>query len=666
MDTHLPMRATRRTTIIVVVAAALAIVVASVLFVTTVLAAPPTPTPSITSGPANPTNVTSATFAFTDSAPGATFQCALDGSAFAACTSPKSYPGPLANGTHTFSVRAQKSNAAQSAAATSSWRVDTVAPSLSTINRADADPARTGPLHWTVTFNEPVSGLTVANLDVATSGLSGGAPVTTAVAPVGSAPTPTWTATVTTSGTTAVNGTIGLNLVSTVSVNDAAGNALGAILPVAGQAYIYDTTAPVVASISRADANPAASGPLHWTVTFGEAVNGVASPSFGLATSGLTGTSPSISAVTPVGSAPASTWTVTVATSGTSTAAGTIGLNLTAIGTIRDAAGNALHASPPIAGPVYAYDTVAPAVTLTKVNGAGVTFPLSTTATVTSFAGACGRAIGDSPSVYVSITGSALQSAVVPCTTAGTWSFSTSPSLSTQGTFRATATQPDAAGNTGSSGERTVVIDRTPPAAPIFTNTPTTTTDKTQAQFGWYDTEQGVSFVCSLDGAGTSSCSSSGVEYKNLAVGNHCFAVTALDAAGNASAPSTFCWTITSSTDFLISGGALQPLYPGGPAQSLNLSISNSNSFAIRITALTATIRSQTLNGTCSTSANFTVVHNLLVSVVIPAHSTKSLSDLGVATSDRPQIRMIDTNVNQDSCRGANLQLVYSGSAVKA
>jgi hypothetical protein len=666
MDTLLPMRATRRTTIIVVVAAALAAIAASVLFVTAVLAAPPTPTPSITSGPANPTNVTTATFAFTDSAPNATFQCALDGSAPAACTSPKTYPGPLANGTHTFSVRAQKSNAGQSSAASSNWSVDTVAPSLSTINRADANPARSGPLHWTVTFNEPVSGLTIANLSVATSGLSGGAPSITAVTAVGTAPTATWTVSVATSSTTAVNGTVGLNLVSKATVKDAAGNALGGPLPVTGQAYIYDTTAPVVASISRADANPAHSGPLHWTVAFGEAVNGVTGSDFGLATSGLTGTSPSVSAVAPVGSAPASAWTITVATSGTSTAAGTIGLNLTANGTIRDAAGNPLHASLPIAGQVYAFDTIAPAVTLTKMNGATTTFPLSTTATVTSFGGSCTRAAGDSPSVYISITGSAMQSAVVPCTTAGTWSFSTSPSLSTQGTFRATATQPDAAGNTGTSGERTVVIDRTPPAAPIFTNTPDTTTDKTQAQFNWYDTEQGTRFQCSLDGAANASCSSSGVEYKNLAVGSHCFAVSALDAAGNVSAPNTFCWTITSSTDFVVTGGALQPLYPGGAAQSLNLSISNPNNFAIKVTALTATIRSETLNATCSTSVNFTVVHNLLVPAVIPAHSTKSLSDVGIAASDRPQIRMLETHVNQDSCKSVTLHLVYSGSAVKA
>ncbi|HEY5012578.1 MAG TPA: hypothetical protein VIK61_07725, partial [Acidimicrobiia bacterium] len=102
------------------------------------------------------------------------------------------------------------------------------------------------------------------------------------------------------------------------------------------------------------------------------------------------------------------------------------------------------------------------------------------------------------------------------------------------------------------------------------------------------------------------------------------------------------------------------------PPQSLNLSISNPNTFAIRVTALTPTIQPATFNLTCSTSANFSVVHGLLVAVVIPAHSTMSLSDAGVAASDRPQIRMIETHVNQDACKGATLHLSYSATAEKA
>src|SRR5207249_676219 len=69
------------------------------------------PDTSITAQPANPTTSTSASFSFTGTddvtASGSlTFQCDLDGGGFGACTSPKSYAGPLAAGSHTFQVKA--------------------------------------------------------------------------------------------------------------------------------------------------------------------------------------------------------------------------------------------------------------------------------------------------------------------------------------------------------------------------------------------------------------------------------------------------------------------------------------------------------------------------------------------------------------------------------
>jgi Bacterial Ig domain len=65
------------------------------------------PKPVITSGPANPTNQTSASFSFTDAQAGVIFLCQLDNSAFSVCSSPVLYPGPLSKGKHSFSLRAQ-------------------------------------------------------------------------------------------------------------------------------------------------------------------------------------------------------------------------------------------------------------------------------------------------------------------------------------------------------------------------------------------------------------------------------------------------------------------------------------------------------------------------------------------------------------------------------
>ena len=58
------------------------------------------PDTTLVSTPANPSTSSDASFAFSSEA-GATFECKLDGGAFAACASPKSYTG-LSDGSHTF------------------------------------------------------------------------------------------------------------------------------------------------------------------------------------------------------------------------------------------------------------------------------------------------------------------------------------------------------------------------------------------------------------------------------------------------------------------------------------------------------------------------------------------------------------------------------------
>jgi hypothetical protein len=63
------------------------------------------PDTAIGSGPTGTTTVTSASFDFSATEAGSTFECRLDGGAYAGCDSPKAYSG-LANGAHTFEVRA--------------------------------------------------------------------------------------------------------------------------------------------------------------------------------------------------------------------------------------------------------------------------------------------------------------------------------------------------------------------------------------------------------------------------------------------------------------------------------------------------------------------------------------------------------------------------------
>src|SRR5207248_1558991 len=76
-----------------------------------------------------PSNSASPSFSFSSEA-GASFQCALDGAAFAACSSPKSYTA-VVDGAHTFQVKATDTAGNTGTAASYTWTVDTVAPSAS-------------------------------------------------------------------------------------------------------------------------------------------------------------------------------------------------------------------------------------------------------------------------------------------------------------------------------------------------------------------------------------------------------------------------------------------------------------------------------------------------------------------------------------------------------
>jgi subtilisin-like proprotein convertase family protein len=92
------------------------------------------PDTTITSGPSGFVRNTSATFAFSSSEAASTFQCSLDGAAFAPCSSPKSYSG-LANKRHTFKVRATDgAGNLDPTPATRAWTVDTIKPTIKPIS----------------------------------------------------------------------------------------------------------------------------------------------------------------------------------------------------------------------------------------------------------------------------------------------------------------------------------------------------------------------------------------------------------------------------------------------------------------------------------------------------------------------------------------------------
>ena len=123
---------------------------------------PPPPPPSdttapdttITSGPTDPTTSTSASFSFTATESGSTFQCKLDSGAYAACASPKAYTG-LSVAAHSFSVRA--TDAAGNSDATPAMKTWTV-QGASTPPPSDHQPVAA----YTATPASPTTGQAVS------------------------------------------------------------------------------------------------------------------------------------------------------------------------------------------------------------------------------------------------------------------------------------------------------------------------------------------------------------------------------------------------------------------------------------------------------------------------------------------------------------------------
>ncbi|HXY84198.1 MAG TPA: Ig-like domain-containing protein [Gaiellaceae bacterium] len=111
------------------------------------------PDTTITSHPADPSSATP-TFTFDSTEPGSTFECRVDGGAWAACTSPKTFAG-LTDNLHTVDVRAiDPAGNVDPTPATWTWHRDTTAPTATM-----DDPGRNvrGTVTLTASGSDPTS-----------------------------------------------------------------------------------------------------------------------------------------------------------------------------------------------------------------------------------------------------------------------------------------------------------------------------------------------------------------------------------------------------------------------------------------------------------------------------------------------------------------------------
>jgi large repetitive protein len=205
-------------------------------------------------------------------------------------------------------------------------------------------------------------------------------------------------------------------------------------------------------------------------------------------------------------------------------------------------------------------DTVLPTVTLTQANGAARTFPWRINATITSVAGACGTASGDSATVSISVTGASTQNGTATCG-AGAWTFTFTTPLSTDGLYNVTATQLDAAGNNGTSGIKAITVDKTAPAVTltqvngVARTFPFTTSSSIASVGGACGTATGDTATVTITVTGNSTqggsvaCSGGAWQYNTSpqlsSAGTWNFTATQPDSAGNTGTSGTKAITHT-------------------------------------------------------------------------------------------------------------------------
>ncbi|MDP1825371.1 MAG: Ig-like domain-containing protein [Archangium sp.] len=500
------------------------------------------PNTTLTSTPPLLSTSSGATFTFTSTEAG-TFQCSLDGAAFAACTTPAALAG-LADGSHTFQVRAIDTVGNLDATPASfTWTIDTVVPDTTLTS---TPPALTASSSASFTFTSTEAGTFECSLDgalfaacttpVALAGLVDGSHTFQVRARdtagnVDATPASfTWTIDTTAPNTTLTSTPPALSTSSSATFTFTSTEAGTFECSLDGAAFAGCTT-PVSLSgladgshtfqvrardaIGNVDATPAS---FTWTID-------ATAPN-----TTLTSTPPALS----TSSSASFTFTATEAGTfecsldGAAFAACTTPGNLVGLADgshtfqvrARDTAGN-LDATP--ASFTWTVDTTAPNTTLTS------TPPALSSSSSAAFSFTSTEA----GTFECSLDGAAFAACTTPASLSGL----------ADGSHTFQVRGRDTAGNVDATpASFTWTVDATAPNT-TFTSTPPALSTSSSASFTFTSTEAGT-FECSLDGAAFAACTTP-VSLSGLAEGSHTFQARALDTAGNLDAtPASFTWTV--------------------------------------------------------------------------------------------------------------------------
>jgi len=145
------------------------------------------------------------------------------------------------------------------------------------------------------------------------------------------------------------------------------------------------------------------------------------------------------------------------------------------------------------------------------------------------------------------------------------------------------------------------------------------------------------------------------------------YPVTVTGTGGGLTRAVSITLIVEEKRPFGIDGDAAQALAPGSPVP-LDLALTNSQNFSLQVTELVVSVERGTSTPGCDGEENYSVDQMSAGSypLALPANSTRTLSQLGVADADKPTVTMNDlATVNQDACKGATVFFDYSGAATK-
>ncbi|MBI5311121.1 MAG: hypothetical protein HZB14_08905, partial [Actinobacteria bacterium] len=522
------------------------------------------PNASITNAPNPLDSDPNPSFEFESNEAGGTFECRVDGGAWASCTSPH-VAGPLSDGAHTFEVRAiDQAGNVDATPATHSWTVDATSPQT-TIDIAPPADSPSNNASFEFSASEAVSGyqcrldggawgactsprdyllLTEGShtFEVRSTDLAGNTDFTPAthvwnvdtVAPAAPTIDSPADGTLTTDTTPTLTGTAEAS--STVSVYD-------------GVTLLGTTTADGSGNWTYTPALPLAQGSHSFTATAADAAGNDS-----VASNQVDVTIDSIAPAAPVITSPADgTYTsdTTPTISGTAEANSTITVydGVVALGTTTaDGSGNwsFTPAAPLTEGPHYFAATATDAALNEGAASNQVEVTIDTTAPSTTIDSAPPATDNnDSPSFTFSSNepGGSFECRL----DGGAWGACTSPhglSGLADGPHTFEVRAIDVAGNTDATpASHSWTIDTTAPDTTID-SAPPAQSQAPNPSFTFSASEPGATFECRLDGGAWSACASPH-GLSGLADGSHTFEVRAIDVDTNVDpTPASHTWNV--------------------------------------------------------------------------------------------------------------------------